>query len=591
MNHKDTKTRRSPILVFLVSLCLCGGLPAATLPLTSQPLSLAVSSRHLLILQDASLTSLSPDDLRPASQAPLEGAFLGLTVHPKGDRVFVSAGSQVQEFLLQKAGLLQPARRFPIPKSDLTGDLTLTPDARFLYVANPLRNTLTVLNALTGFPVSEVVTGRRPYRVVFAPDGKAFFVSHVADGNIGQYNTADGGRLATIPVGPHPTDMVFLPGRSEQHEQYIGRLFVTTSNTNTVVVLGLTRGNNLELLARVSVSPTEYAPLGSTPSALALSPDGKRLYVACSDNNTIAVVDIDNYEADLAGFLPTIRYPIALRARGDKLYIAGGTGPGPGALSVVTAPRDEDLAPPPDLPKPQDWNPPPIRHVIYILTGGRPLDGPNSKRFVRLDQFYPSGDSPATGYQWSTAAIANHWVQKLWRHPDLFQTFEPAAFPPAGYLWTNALAAGLTVRNWGLARGPDPALSRYTRPADSFLQDFTALAGSNTLPHLLLARLDGPDPDAALGRLAETLRESPAWPRLAVFIAPEYPAAPGQPSPALLLSPFAKPCPASLRYNSLSLLRTIELLLGLQPMTQFDSAAYPLAGCFSNTQDPTPKTR
>jgi hypothetical protein len=201
-----------------------------------------------------------------------------------------------------------------------------------------------------------------------------------------------------------------------------------------------------------------------------------------------------------------------------------------------------------------------------------------------VDQFYPSGDSPATGYQWSTAAIANHWVQKLWRRADLFQTFEPAAFPPAGYLWTNALAAGLTVRNWGLARGPDPALGRYTRPADSFLQDFTALASSNTLPHLLLLRLDGPDSDAALGRLAEAVRQSPVWPRLAVFVAPEYPAAPGQRSPALLLSPFAKPCPANLRYNSLSLLRTIELLLGLQPMTQFDSAAYPLAGCFSNTR-------
>jgi len=571
LNHQDTKTPRILILLFLVSWCLGGELPAATLPLTSQPVSLAVSSRYLLILQDTSLTSLYPD-LRPASQAPLEGAFLGLAVHPKGDRVFVSAGNQVQEFLLQPAGLLQPARRFPIPKSDLTGDVALGPDARFLYVANPLRNTITVLNALTGFVVSEIPTGRRPYRILFAPDGKTFFVSHVADGNIGQYNTADGGRLATIPVGEHPTDMVFLPGRSEQHEQYIGRLFVTTSNTNSVVALGLTRGNNLELLARVSVSPTEYAPLGSTPSALALSPDGKRLYVACSDNNTIAVLDIDDYETDLAGFLPTVRYPIAIRAFGDKLYVAGRD-----ALSVVTAPRDEDLAPPPDFPKPQDWNPLPIRHVIYSLTGGRPLDGPNSKHFVRVDQFYPSGDSPATGYQWSTAAIANHWVQKLWRRPDLFQTFEPAAFPPAGYLWTNALAAGLTVRNWGLARGPDPALGRYTRPADSFLEDFTALARSNTLPHLLLARLEGPDSDAALGRLAEAVRGSPAWPRLAVFIAPEY----GQPSPALLLSPYAKPCPANLRYNSVSLLRTIELLLGLQPMTQFDSAAIPLSSCLS----------
>lgn len=588
MNLKDAKTQRVLFLFSLASLRLCGENPA-TLPLSTQPLALAVSSNHLLILQADSLTSLAASDLHQASRASLEDAFLGLAVHPKGDRVFVSAGSEVREFLL-KAGQLQAGRRFPVPKSDLAGDLAFTPDARFLYVTSPFRNTIAVLNALTGFVVSEVPTGRRPYRIVFAPDGKTFFVSHIADGNIGQYNTADGGRLASISVGPHPTDMVFLAGR---HERYVGRLFVACSNTNSVVVLGLTEGNALELIGRVTVAPSEYAPLGSTPSALTISPDGKRLYVACSDNNTVAVLDIDNYEADLAGFLSTVPYPTALRASGDKLFIAGGTGHRPGSLSVIVAPGDDKLTSPPDLPAPQDWNPPPIRHVIYVLTGGRSLGGPGGKAFVRLEGFYPSGDGAADGYQWSTAALANHLVQKLRRRSDdLFKTYEPAAFPPAGYLWTNALSAGLTVRNWGLALGHDPALDRYTnktyvtldsdlRRADEFLREFGELARRNTIPHLLLVRLDGPESDAALGRLAEGLRQSPAWPRLALLAVPEYPAAPGHPSTALLLSPFAKRGPGETRYNSLSILRTIELLLGLQPMTQFDSAAAPLSAWFA----------
>jgi YVTN family beta-propeller protein len=521
--------------------------------------------RHLLVLQPAEVVALDVSTAQPVSRVPLDGAFLGLAVHPKGDRVFVAAGAQVQELRLRD-GRLQPSRQFPLPKTELAGDLTLSPDARFLYVANPLNNTLTVLNALTGFVVSEIATGRRPCRVVFAPDGRTFFVSHVADGNIGQYNSADGARLASIPVGPHPSDLVLLPGK---HENYIGRLFVACSNTNSVVVLGLTESNTLRLIGRVTVAPHEYAPLGSTPAALAPSPDGKRLYVAASDNHSLAVLDIDNYEAELAGFLPTVRYPVAVRAVGQKLFVAGSS------VAAITAPPDEDLKPPPDLPPPRDWNPPPIRHVLYILTGG---STPKAAGFQRLEPFQPAAETEAEGYQWSTAAIASHWVRKLGlRFPDLFRTFEPAAFPPAGYLWTNALAAGLTIRNWGLARGPDPALDRHTRLADTFVGEFLEMARANTLPQLALARLDGPGAEAVLNRLAESLPKTPAWSRLVVLVAPEF----GPPAAALLLSPYAKPgCGGQTGYNTLSVLRTIELILGLQPMTQHDAAALPLSACF-----------
>lgn len=565
-------------------------------------MSLALAPGRVLVLHAGynppSLVALDAASLREVSRLPLEDAWLGLAVHPKGDRAFVSGGGKgyVQEVLL-RAGRLEAGRRFPLPKGGFVGDVALSPDARFLYVAQPFRNSLTVMNALTGFVVSEVPAGRRPYRIVFAPDGKTFWVSHVADAAIGQYNAADGQRLAAIPVQPHPADMVFLPGGNEAgaegRPRFTGRLFVACANTNSILALGLSEGAALSLLARVGVSPSELAPLGSTPAALALSPDGKRLYVATQTG--VAVVDIADYDAELAGFVPSAPAANALRVAPDgRILAAAGTGRQPGSLTVFSPPREEDLAPPAGLPSVRDWASPPIQHVVYVLTSPSPEPGPNARRlaqeFVRLDQFFALGDSPWEGYQWATAGIVNHLVRKLApaylagrSAGEWFAGPDPALYPPAGYLWTNALSAGLTVRDYGLVRGRDPGLAQYSKPAAALFTDLAAMVRAGAFPQLVLVRLSGPEFDAGLGRLLDLVRSSPAWPRMAVFVAPEYADPPDRPAPALIASPFARRGYIErARYDTLSMLRTIELLLGLQPMTQFDGAAAPMSACFAS---------
>ena len=79
-----------------------------------------------------------------------------------------------------------------------------------------------------------------------------------------------------------------------------------------------------------------------------------------------------------------------------------------------------------------------------------------AREFVLLDNFYVNADVSADGNNWSTAAIAPDWVQKLWptqyagRHKLYdFEEQDVAALPPAGYIWTNAAMAGLSVRNYG----------------------------------------------------------------------------------------------------------------------------------------------
>ena len=72
---------------------------------------------------------------------------------------------------------------------------------------------------------------------------------------------------------------------------------------------------------------TPRQPLGMTPSALALSADGNRLYVVCSDANAVAVVDVSQDRSDVLGFIPTGWYPTAARALADgRLVVLNGRG-------------------------------------------------------------------------------------------------------------------------------------------------------------------------------------------------------------------------------------------------------------------------
>ncbi len=129
---------------------------------------------------------------------------------------------------------------------------------------------------------------------------------------------------------------------------------------------------------------------------------------------------------------------------------------------------------------------PPIQHVIYIVQENRTYDQvlgdmkegngdpslvlfgenvtPNghklAREFVLLDNFYVNADVSADGHNWSTAAIAPDYVQKLWPNQYAgrrklydFEEQDPASLPPAGYIWTNAHAAGLSHPQFRLHGG------------------------------------------------------------------------------------------------------------------------------------------
>jgi hypothetical protein len=224
------------------------------------------------------------------------------------------------------------------------------------------------------------------------------------------------------------------------------------------------------------------------------------------------------------------------------------------------------------------------------------------------------------------------------RHYD-YEGQEPANSPPAGYIWTNVLAAGLSMRNYGysvnnLPRGElsgiqasgvrDSALAPVTNlhyrafdlsypdveRAKVFLSDLAEFEASGKMPQFIIMRLGNDhtsgtapgriaplsafaDNDYALGMVVEAVSKSKFWPTTAIFVL-EDDAQNGADhvdshrSPAFVISPYVKRHSVdSTMYNTTSMLRTMELILGLRPMTHFDAAARPMFYSFQ----PAPDTR
>lgn len=705
-------------------------------PLSTFPMSTALSpdGRYLLVLNGGYLpptvTVLEAATGRETSHTPVADGWLGLAFSPKGDRVYVGGGSRsaVYEFSFAN-GALEATRAFTVVPAgkrtaeDFIGDVALTPDGRLIYAADLYRDSLVVINPQSGMIIDRVKTGRRPYRILFHPDGKSFFVTSWTDGAVGHYDTATGSQLANVRLGPHTTDMVWRPGKSESTEgearegetPWVARLFVAAANTNSVYTLGVSEGKDLRLVETINIAMTPRQPAGMTPSALALSPDLKRLYVVCSDANAVAVADVSEEHSHVDGFIPAGWYPTAARALPNSTLVVlngrgGGShanphGPNParrpepvhagvaaveyvgriqtGTASFIEPFSEEQLQAytktaidnsPYRDEKLQMANPfPPIEHIIYIVKENRSYDQvlgdikegngdaslvlfgenvtPNqhklARQFVLLDNFYVNSDVSADGHCWSTAAIATDYIQKMWpnsyanrRNTYDYEEQEPTVAPPAGYLWTSAAEAGISIRNFGYMvenkakPGPDgiqaelvrdPVLknvtNRFYRDFDLdyadvdrikvFLQEFAEYEKSGEMPHLIFMRLGNDhthgtqagklaplsmvaDNDYALGLLVEAVSHSRFWGSTAIFVleddaqnGPDH--VDSHRSPAYVISPYVKHHAVdSSLYNTTSMLRTMELMLGLRPMTQFDAAARPMSAAFQAAADPAP---
>ncbi len=250
--------------------------------------------------------------------------------------------------------------------------------------------------------------------------------------------------------------------------------------------------------------------------------------------------------------------------------------------------------------------------------------------FVLLDNFYVDAEVSADGHNWSMGAYATDYLEKTW--PTSYggragkydaEGNREIANNKGGFIWDHCKKNKVTYRTYGefadngkanissLKNNMCNYFEGYNMAVKDSLrftqwkQDFDSLIAINALPQLSTVRFGndhtvglrkgGPTPqacladnDLAVGMFIEHLAKSKIWNETAVFIL-EDDAQNGSDhvdahrSTAYVAGGFVKRNFVDhTMYSTSSMLRSIELILGMPPMTQYDAAAIPMWRCFQS---------
>jgi len=256
------------------------------------------------------------------STATVDAAWLGLVFSPDGTKLYSSGAGQnnVQEFAFAD-GAITRARTFALPTvaaESFAGGLAISRDGRTLYATRLFAMTLSSIDLTTGVVTRTVPLQAEPYTALVSADGRFVFVS-LWGGSVVEVYAADSLMLVTeMYTAEHPNAMALSPDGK--------RLFVACGNSASVWVFDTFSNLAIE---QISTSLYPEQPPTSTPNSVAVSPDGRTLLVANADTNSVASVDVSNpARAFVDGFIPTGWYPTgaAFTRDGRQIMMLSGKG-------------------------------------------------------------------------------------------------------------------------------------------------------------------------------------------------------------------------------------------------------------------------
>jgi DNA-binding beta-propeller fold protein YncE len=516
------------------------------------------------------------------------------------------------------------------------GALALSPNGRWLVVANTGSDTLSVIDTRKDQIVETVCArqnpgdlfGAQPNALAFDKPGKTLFVCNGTQNAVAvfQFKPGETKLLGLIPVGWFPGAIAFDARRKE-----ICVANIKSPGRGRLGKSGQTEFNTKQYAGSLSLVP--------------LPP-----------------------EKELAAFTQTalanLRYPLLAQAQ--------------------MPPRADQ----PARPVPERAGEPGVfQHVIYIIKENRTYDQvlgdvkegngnaglctfggrvtPNQHKLVRdfvlLDNTYCCGILSADGHQWTDTGFATDYLEREFAgfprsYPsggDGENTRDALAYSPAGFIWNNALAHGKTLRDYGefatavtrwknsarkdkphfpdyyheflngtddLAIGCEPDIESL-RPylvtntvgwdldvpdvfrAAQFIQELKQFEAAGNFPNFVIiwlpndhtsgVKFGSPTPaaqvadnDLAFGRIVEAVSHSRFWTNTCLFAIEDDPQSgwdhvSGYRTTAYVVSAYTKRgAVVKTQYNQTSLLRTMELMLGLPPMNQMDATATPMFDCF-----------
>jgi DNA-binding beta-propeller fold protein YncE len=532
--------------------------------------------------------AVEPGQLRTIARIPVGEHPNQLALHPKDDRLFVAcASSNCVSVIDTKRGVVTETiftALFPRSPEGSTPDaLAVTSDGQTLFVANADNNCVAFIDIaerdrsqVKGF----IPTGWYPTAVAVTPDGKNLLVG-VGKGNQTKANPVPDGAKAVRADGrrrPFPYIGTTLSGAlsvvpvpdEKQLKDYTAQVYRNCPYSDQLLT--------------ASPHPTKTA----IPTKVGDPSPIKYVIYVIMENRTYDQV---------FGDVP--------RGNGDPALVMFG--------EQVT----------------------PNRHKL-------------ANEFVLLDNLYCNGHVSRDGHPWSTMAYNTDYVARDWsltysrRKGVADDDAGRLTNAPAGHIWDATARAGVSYRNYGeggrrvstgqgLARveASNPALVGHISPdygvkakggrvrdtdrIEVFLKEYKEFEKNGTMPRLITMSLPedhttGTTPgtftpqacvasnDLALGQLVEAVSKSSLWKETAIFVieddaqnGPDHVDA--HRTAGHVISPYTKRNALdSTQYSTVSLVRTIELILGLPPLSQYDAAARPMFNSFTDTPDLRPFT-
>jgi len=587
-------------------------------------------------------SSTQPKGKKAAAAGPttevIGGRPYDVVVDPRGTLLYVSdwAGKQV---LVVDPITLKVLKKIGV--GEHPNQLAFHPKDGRLFVANASSNSVSVIDTKRGSVVETIYTslfpkapaGSTPTALAVAPNGETLYVANADNNCVAVIDVAVTNKSQVkgfIPTGWYPTAVAVTP---DGKNILIGIGKGLQSKANPIPKdkqvpnpedLSAKRGSNYPYIGTTMSGALSVV---AVPDEKLLKEYTDKVYRNCPYSDELLTVvpsAVKTAIPNKVGEASPIRYVVYIIKENrsyDQVFgdLAAGPNPkGNGDPALCMFPRKIT----------------PNHHKL-------------AEEFVLLDNLYCNGQVSRDGHPWSTMAFHTDYIARDWHltysarkgvddddEGNLQNT-------PNGYLWDACKRAGLGYRSYGeygkrvsdgmggfRSEGRVPGLvgmmspnygipkiagtrARDTDNADTFIKEYDVFASRKTMPRFIVMSLgedhtDGTrvgaftpqacvaSNDLALGRIVEHISNGPLWNETAIFVieddaqnGPDHVDA--HRTVGLVISPYTKRKQVdSTQYATVSMIRTMELILGLEPLSQYDAAARPMFNSFTDKLDPTP---
>ncbi len=513
-----------------------------------------------------------------------------------------------------------------IALGDNPNEMVLSKNGRYLYVCNGNENTVSVIDlnknavieTLNTALYADAPNGSTPNGLALSADEKTIYIANATNNCLAVFDVSKPGLSKAkgfIPAGWYPTSVKVI-GKNIWVAN--GKGF--TSMANPLGPNPLRKAQAVGYQVGDSTKPATVQYIGGLfkgKLSIISEPDEKQLltYSKAVYNNTLYT---KKKETTAEG---SKNNPIPMK-KGQKSPIKY-------VFYVIKENRtyDQVLG---DIPEGNGDS-----SLVLFGESITPNQHALAKEFVLLDNVYADAEVSADGHNWTMGAYANDFVEKTWvtSYGGRGGTYpaegkDPLGNNKGGFIWNACKRNGVSYRSYGeFADNYKPNIEELeghicpyftgfkldvmdTIRFHQWKRDFDSLLAANSLPQFNSVRMGSDhteglkkgrptpyahvaDNDYAVGMLIDYLSKSPIWKETAIFII-EDDAQNGADhvdahrTTAYLAGGFVKRHFVDhTAYSSTSLLRTIELILGVPPMTQYDAAATPMWRSFDTVSKPS----